>query len=474
MKITYLDEPTFVSDEFLRDMRTLGEFSIFYDRPDPRTAVRRLNDCDIAIVEWTRLTAEILKAVTRARYITLVTTSYDFVDLAAAAECGITIAYCPGYSSQAVAEHVFALLLAVSRKVFAGDAAMRGGGVLTHAPFLGLELSGRTMGLIGTGRTARAVAPVAAGFGMTVLGANRSGNPVPGIEICEVDEVLARSDFVSLHVPLDATTRHLLNARRLALLKPHAVLINTSRGDLIDQTELARLLSRGKLAGAGLDHLSEVSATEIRALENNVVLTPGIAWYTNESRLKNLVEVYQNVSAYLAGTPRNVIPRPQIRITGMRVAIDDPFVPPEFEVPKGLDRGRFKLVPLSPEHNEQDYRAWTSSVDHINRTPGFTDYPWPYSMTPEENLADLRQHAADFDQRRGFTYTAMTEGEIVGCVYIYPYENRPGWAAVRSWVRQDHADLDADLYRIVRDWLTDEWPFRDIDYSPREPLASPR
>jgi glycerate dehydrogenase len=467
MKITYLDEPTFLSDEFAREMSALGEFSVFYDRPDARTAIDRLNDCDVAIVEWTRLTPAILAATTRARYITLVTTGYDFVDLEAAARQGITVAYCPAYSSQAVAEHVFALLLSVSRKVFPGDAAMRRGGTLTHAPFLGLELSGRTMGLIGTGQTARAVAPIAAGFGMKVIGANRSGREVPGVEIHELDAVLARSDFISLHVPLNATTRHLLDARRLNLVKPTCVLVNTCRGDLIDQTELARLLSSGKLAGAGLDHISEVSATEIRALDNSVVvLTPGIAWFTHTSRSRNLDEVHRNVSSYLAGTPRNVISRPQNRITGMSVVTDE-FVPPDFNVPLDLRRGRFTLVPLSPDHNVQDYDAWTSSVDHINRTPGFTDYPWPYPMSPDDNLLDLKQHADDFKKRRGFTYTTMIDGEIAGCVYIYPIKDKPGHAAVRSWVRQDHAELDTDLYGIVRKWLKDDWPFDDIEYSER-------
>lgn len=467
MKIIYLDEPTFISDEFVRRMRGLGEFAIFQDRPDARTAVERLNGCDIAIVEWTELTAAMLGAVTRARYITLVTTGYDFVDLESAARNGITVAYCPGYSSQAVAEHVFALLLAVSRKLRAGDAAVRRGDPLTHAPYLGLDLSGRTMGLIGTGETARAVAPIAAGFGMTVIGANRTGQKVHGIEIRGLDEVLARSDFVSLHVPLNPSTRHLLDARRLGLLKPTAVLINTSRGDLIDQAELARLLSSGKLAGAGLDHLSKVSAPDLRALENNVVLTPGIAWFTHNSRLRNLEEVYQNVAAYLDGTPRNIIARPQNRISGMSVVTDDPFVPRDFNVPQDLKRGRFTLVPLSPDHNKQDYLAWKSSVDHIRRTPGFTTYPWPYEMSETENHADLVQHQIDFKKREGFTYTALIDGEIAGCVYIYPVKDRPGHAAVRSWVRHDYADLDIDLYNIVQEWLKEEWPFKEIEYSER-------
>lgn len=470
MKITYLDEPTFLPDEFRCRMATLGEFSVYDDRPDPETAKRRLSECDIAIVEWTRLSAEVLGAVTRLRYVTLVTTSYDFVDLRAAALAGITVAYCPGYSSQAVAEHVFALLLGVSRRLVAGDAAVRRGGVITHAPFLGIGLRGTTMGLIGTGQTARAVAPIAAGFGMSVIGANRSGAAVPGIDVCPLDEVVSRSDFLSLHVPLDESTRRILGPERLARMKPTAVVINTCRGDLIDQAELLRLLATGKLAGAGLDHLAEASADEIRKLDN-VVLTPGIGWYTEESRRANLDEIYHNIAAYLAGVPRNVLPAPtkaMDRITSMSVMTDNDFVPPDFQVPNGLTRGELELVPLGPEHNEQDYKAWTSSMDHIRRTPGWADYPWPYPMSLNDNLNDLVQHAEDFRRRMGFTYTAMTDGELVGCVYIYPSKNGRGWATVRSWVRHDRADLDKVLYAMVCDWLKEEWPFESLEYSPRE------
>jgi len=315
MKIIYLDEPTFLPNDFVRRMTALGEFLVYHDRPDPETAIRRLSECDIAIVEWTRLSAQILGAVARLHYITLVTTSYDFVDLTAAAKARITVAYCPGYSSQAVAEHVFALLLAVGRRLFAGDAAVRRGDAISHAPFLGVGLRGRTMGLVGTGQTARAVATIAAGFGMTVVGANRSGAAVPGVEVRPLDEVVARSDFLPLHVPLDESTMRILGPERLGLMKPTAIVINTCRGELLDQTELVRLLMTGRLAGAGLDYLAEASAAEIRKLDN-VVLTPGIGWYTDESRWANLDEVYQNITAHLAGVPRNVLAVPPVQGLG--------------------------------------------------------------------------------------------------------------------------------------------------------------
>jgi hypothetical protein len=144
------------------------------------------------------------------------------------------------------------------------------------------------------------------------------------------------------------------------------------------------------------------------------------------------------------------------------------FVPDDFAVPRELIAGEFRLEPLGPQHNASDYEAWTSSIDHIRATPGFPDGNWPDpGMTPEENLGDLRRHAEDFAQRRGFTYTVLATGSdrVVGCVYIYP-SDAPGTAGVQSWVRADRAELDVPLYNAVSTWLADAWPFTAVSYAP--------
>jgi hypothetical protein len=178
------------------------------------------------------------------------------------------------------------------------------------------------------------------------------------------------------------------------------------------------------------------------------------------------------------------------------------FVPDWFEVPSRWEGAGLVLVPLGAEHNERDYQAWSSSMEHIHATPGFTGRRWPHPMTLEENLSDLVAHAEDFVARRGFTYTVLDaeESDVVGCVYLYPLADRPapdnrdstdtasaaapaealatdagsvdssaqGYAVrARSWVRADHAELDAPLWRAVSDWLADSWPFTVIDYAPR-------
>lgn len=145
-----------------------------------------------------------------------------------------------------------------------------------------------------------------------------------------------------------------------------------------------------------------------------------------------------------------------------------PFVPEDFAVPGELVTDQFRLQPLGPEHNAEDYQAWTSSMEHIHATPGFEDSRWPRPMTLAENHADLERHAADFVARSGFTYTVLDveQGEIIGCVYIYP-SGVPGGALVESWVRADRASLDEALYRAVLAWLNAAWPFTVINYAER-------
>jgi hypothetical protein len=150
---------------------------------------------------------------------------------------------------------------------------------------------------------------------------------------------------------------------------------------------------------------------------------------------------------------------------------DTPFVPATFVIPSPPAGAGFVLTPLLVEHNEGDLNAWSSSVAHIHATPGFVGHPWPDEpMTLERNEADLQGHVDDFAARRGFTYSVQSDpgAEVVGCVYIYPSDDDGVDAHVRSWVRASRAELDAPLYRTVRDWLAADWPFVTVDYAARE------
>jgi hypothetical protein len=153
---------------------------------------------------------------------------------------------------------------------------------------------------------------------------------------------------------------------------------------------------------------------------------------------------------------------------------DELFVPEDFVVPDGLTAGDFRLTPLGPQHNEADYAAWTSSIDHIRATPGFRGGNWPHEMSLADNLGDLQGHATDFAERRGFTYTVLSigTGDVIGCVYIYPPRGQGDGerrlrASVKSWVRADHAALDPAVHDAVAAWLERDWPFDSVDYAPR-------
>ncbi|MFD8750832.1 N-acetyltransferase [Kitasatospora sp. NPDC059577] len=147
------------------------------------------------------------------------------------------------------------------------------------------------------------------------------------------------------------------------------------------------------------------------------------------------------------------------------------LVPADFDVPRELLAPEFRLEPLGEQHNASDHAAWTGSIEHIRATPGFVGRNWPPvdGMPPERNLDDLRRHAADFVARTGFTYTVLApdRDEVIGCVYIYPDREDPAVVAVSSWVRADHAGLDAPLYRAVSGWLAEHWPLGPVRYAER-------
>jgi hypothetical protein len=150
---------------------------------------------------------------------------------------------------------------------------------------------------------------------------------------------------------------------------------------------------------------------------------------------------------------------------------ETPFVPDDFDPPRELALPEFVLVPLGPEHNASDHAAWTSSIAHIQETPGFESTDWPPTdgMSLEANLGDLERHARDFVERKGFTFTVLAPGteDVIGCLYIYPARDGEHDAQVRSWVRADVAELDAPLHAAVSRWLAERWPFERVIYADR-------
>lgn len=306
MKIIYLDEPTYLTETFISEIKKMGEFIIYEDRPDKETAIHRLSNCDIAITEWTPIRTDMFERIKRLKFISLALTGHDLIDCAAAKKSNVLVSNCPSYSKQAVAEHVFALLLALNRKLIEADRAARQGKNREYGSFLSSELEGKRLGLLGTGEIGKAIAKIANGFGMEVVGTNLSGKKTDGITLLPLQKMLQQSDFVSVQIPANERTTKLINKDLLQLLKPTAMLINVSRGRIIDEQALYNCLKEGVIAGAGLDDLAVYNDNPLFELEN-VILSPSTGWYTREARGKNLNEILNNIKGFVNGKPINLV-----------------------------------------------------------------------------------------------------------------------------------------------------------------------
>jgi glycerate dehydrogenase len=317
MKIVVLDGHALnPGDLSWEPLRTIGELQVF-DRTSADQVVARAHDAEIIFTTRTRLPAEILRQLKKTRYIGVIFTGYDVVDVKAARELNITVTNVPTYATSSTAEFAFALLLELCHHVGLHGEATRAGEWSRSTDFSFwktplLELAGKTMGIIGLGRIGQRVAEIAMAFEMRVIAADEVRSAVPqwpNFRWCEVDELLAQADVVSLHCPLLPQTRGIINSRSLALMKPGSFLINASRGPLVVEQDLADALNNGRLAGAAVDVLSSEPPSPDNPLlrARNCIVTPHIAWATKEARTRLLDIAIANVRAFLDGHPVNVV-----------------------------------------------------------------------------------------------------------------------------------------------------------------------
>lgn len=288
----------------------MGELCV-YDRTVAEDVAQRLADADIALTNKTVLSREILSAAKNLKYVGVLATGYNVVDVTAARELGITVTNIPAYSTDSVAQMVFALLLEICHHVGDHSRAVHAGRWSSNPDFCFwdtplIELAGKTLGIVGYGRIGKRVAEIARCFGMNVIAWTRTPRDP---ECVSLDELLAQSDVISLHCPLFPETQHLINAETIAKMKDGAILINTSRGPVIDEQALAVALQNGKLYAAAADvaTVEPIHADNPLLGLNNMIFTPHIAWATGEAR-KRLMEIaVSNLEAYLNGTPVNVV-----------------------------------------------------------------------------------------------------------------------------------------------------------------------
>jgi glycerate dehydrogenase len=317
MKIVILDGYSLnPGDLSWEGLRALGELEVF-DRTPEDLLLERAAPAEIILINKIHLPAEILKQLPKLRYIGVLATGYDVVDTAAARELNIAVTNIPIYGTNSVAQFTFALILELCHPPAIHAAATRAG-EWSRCPDFSFwktplrELAGKTMGIIGLGRIGRRVGEIAVAMGLRVIAADAVQSPVPdwpGFRWCEVDELLAASDIVSLHCPLLPSTKGIINAASLAKMKPGAILINTSRGALVVEQDLADALSAGRLAGAAVDVLSVEPPPPDHPLlhARNCIVTPHIAWATKEARTRLLDTAIANLRAFLEGHPVNVV-----------------------------------------------------------------------------------------------------------------------------------------------------------------------
>jgi glycerate dehydrogenase len=292
----------------------LGNCTV-YDRTPPGEVVARAREAEIVLTNKAIVSAESIARLPKLRYIGVLATGYNIVDVAAAKTQGVTVTNIPGYGTPSVAQHTFALILELTNRVGphadrVAQGAWSSGPDFCFWDYPLLELDGLTLGIVGYGTIGRAVAQVGRALGMKIVAsARRSPEVEPGVTFLPVDDLLRQSDVVSLHCPLTDQTRELINARTLALMKPTAFLINTARGPLIDEAALAEALRNNQIAGAGLDVLSKEPPPADNPLLSapRCLITPHQSWATRAARARLIAMAAENIRAFLAGQPVHVV-----------------------------------------------------------------------------------------------------------------------------------------------------------------------
>ncbi len=295
-------------------LRALGECRI-YDRTAAGEVIERADGAAVILTNKTPVNADALGRLPALRCIGVLATGYNIVDVGAARDHGIVVTNVPAYSTESVAQLVFAHLLNLMEGVEHHARTVRQGRWSASPDFSYWdwplrELAGLTIGIVGYGRIGRAVARIAGAFGMHVIAADRAGVRMHrGVPLVPLDELFRLSDVISLHCPLTPETLGMVDARRLALMKPGAVLINTSRGPLVDEAALAAALQQGRIAGAGLDVLAVEPPEPGNPLLSapHCAITPHIGWATVAARRRLLTAAVDNVTMFLAGTPKNAV-----------------------------------------------------------------------------------------------------------------------------------------------------------------------
>lgn len=313
MKLVII-EPLGVNDEKLlsmaKDMLPADLEIVYYNTrvTDTETLIERGHDADIIAVSNLPMNADVINGCKNLKMLSVAFTGVDHIAMDACKANGVLVSNCAGYSTAAVADLVFGMIIALYRNMIPCNDVVRKEG--TKDGLVGFELEGKKFGVIGTGAIGLRTAAIANAFGCQVLAYSRTKKDIPGITYVDMDTLLSSCDIVSLHTPLNSDTRGLIGKEELAKMKPSAILINTSRGPVVDSAALADALNNGRLAGAGID-VFETEPPIVKGhpllTAKNVIATPHVAFATKEALEKRAVIVFDNVDKWLKGTPQNVM-----------------------------------------------------------------------------------------------------------------------------------------------------------------------
>ncbi len=317
MRIVVLDGYTLnPGDNPWDEIAALGELAV-YDRTPPELVVSRAREAEVVLTNKTPLPAAVIEALPRLRFVAVLATGYDVVDVACARRRGIPVSNVPEYGTDSVAQFVFALLLTHCHQVSRHDAAVRAGrwGAVGDFCFWEsplVELAGLTLGIVGFGRIGRRVGEIGHGLGMSVLAHDVAPGAPPSYRPfawSELEALFAAADVVTLHCPLTPANAGFVDSRLLGCMKPTALLINTARGGLVDESSLVAALTAGRLAGAALDVVPVEPLPDDSPLLRapNLLLTPHMAWATQAARRRLMRMTAANVRAFLAGRPQHVV-----------------------------------------------------------------------------------------------------------------------------------------------------------------------
>lgn len=313
MQIVVLDGYTLNPGDLNWDsLNELGEVQI-YDRTNPGELHDRIKNADVILLNKVKLNREAI-GITKAKYIGVLATGYDVVDIAAAREKGIIVTNVPTYGTYSVAQLTFSHILNIFSNVSVHIDSVAKGEWKSNPDWSYWktdlnELSGKTIGIIGYGRIGQTVGNMAEAFGMNVLAIKTSRNKSNDNRFVVLDELLNRSDIISLHCPLTPETNKIINEKNIEKMKDGVVIINTSRGGLIEEQDLANALNSGKIRAAGIDVVSEEPIKEYNPLllSKNTYITPHIAWASKEARIKLMKVVVNNLISFINNSPKNIV-----------------------------------------------------------------------------------------------------------------------------------------------------------------------